>query len=139
MSEVKKGRPSWKPASRLEVRNKPDGYRLRWVNKTDSANVNRKLAEDWIYANKIEGFDVEHAFPGLVQDGKALTSTPEYREHVLMAIPEDRAKERDEHYAKETQKQTAGLKHKAKEDNAENARKHGAPGTELTGRITIIE
>lgn len=133
---VKKGKPSWKPAARLPVRNAPEGYRLRWVHK-EPANLARKAAEDWIPATSINGFKAEHIAPELVQDGKSLTSAVEYRDLVLMALPEERAQERDGYYAEQTRKQTVGLKKQVEKENADQAARLGATPSPVRGSIVI--
>lgn len=118
---VKKGKPSWKPAAMLTVTKPIDGHRTRWVSK-DPQNILRKQAEGWVYANEIYGIKREHEHPEKVEDGHSLTSTTEYRDMVLMALPEELAEARDEYFQEKTEQQTRGLKRNLEEDmrNGEN-------------------
>lgn len=130
---AKKGRPSWNPAAMLDVVNPTPGFRHRWVDK-DPANVQKKIAEGWVMANEINGHTAEHEHPDKMGDGAPLTSAKEYRELVLMAIPEETAQARDEFYREKTEQQTAGLKRNLQQDIDET----GVSGVEATfGKIVI--
>ncbi len=129
----KKGRSSWKPASMLTVVDKPEGYRTRWVSK-DSLNMQRKKAEGWLMANEINGTEATHEHPDKMGDGRPLTSVKEYRDMVLMVLPEEIAKERDEYFREKTDKQTADLK-KNLQDDAEGK---GVAGDEAVHGSIII-
>ena len=125
---LKKGRPSWRPAQMLTVEKEP-GYRYRWVRK-DDANIERKTNESWSFVAK----DV-HEHPEGINDGKPLTSTGEYREMVLMRIPEEIAQERDAYFRALTDRQTRGIKNQleAEMQNASGGRSDAKPH----GRIVI--
>lgn len=105
----KKGKPSWKPASQLDVVNKPKDHRLKWVDKTDGMNIARHRAEGWVMVDPNQGITAEHAAPEGVNDGHSLTSTTEHREMILMALPEELGKARDEYIAEQTRQQTVGV------------------------------
>lgn len=129
---VKKGRPSWKPASMLDTVEKHDGHRTRWCSR-DSLNLQRKQAEGWVFANSITGINREHEHPEKVGDGHSLTSVTEYRDLVLMALPEDVAKERDKYFQSKTDAAVRSLKQDF-EENIENPRGNTA---EIYGKIVI--
>lgn len=134
---VKKGKSSWRPAARLDLRNKDPNFRYRWVTK-EQDNLNRKALEGWVPANSINGGgSAEHLAPGLVNDGKSLTGTTEYRESVLMVIPEEKAKERDAYFSEQTAKQTLGLKSMAEQMNEKSAQAHRVAARGIHGSITI--
>ena len=103
---VKKGKPTWRPASKLDVESKLPGYRLRWVDK-DPMNVRKKTDEGWIPVNGTNG-KVEHVPTGDISDGKAVDSVTQYKEVVLMALPEELGQARDQYFAEKTARQTAG-------------------------------
>ena len=128
----KKGKKTWAPAAMLGVVDRKPGFRHRWVNK-DPMNLQRKQAEGWIMADSTTGSEHEH--PGQVEDGKPLTSITEYRELVLMAVPEDIAKSRDDYFREKTEKQTAGLKKSLQSDIDAT----GVSGTEATYGKVVIE
>lgn len=134
MTEPKKGRPSWKPASRLSVSGKREGYVQRWVDE-EPANLQRKKADGWNPVNGTLGSHVKHEHPDLTGDGKPLGSTVKYRNMVLMEIPEEDYKAHREYYAEQTRLQTVGLKARAEHENAANAR--GRAAAQLYGKITI--
>jgi hypothetical protein len=112
---VKKGNASWRPAKTLEVKHQRPGFRQRWVN-TDPANVQKKQAEGWVYSKE------EHDRPKGVDHGKNLGTVSQYRDLVLMEIPEETAQARAEYYRQETQAMVGGitkrLKNKIAEGNA---------------------
>lgn len=137
MTEAKKGRQSWRPAKRLSIRGQTPGFRLRWANK-DPANIQKKLAEGWVPANKTNGINVEQEFPGLVHDGSPLSGCPEYRDAVLMALPEETAQERTAYFAEQSAKQIRAVKDRAQAENDANARKYGARPTSLRGGELVI-
>lgn len=132
---MKKGNSSWKPAARLDAR-VPSGYVGRWVDK-DPANMAKKLAEGWLPATEVNGATGEHNRPNLVQDGKPLTSVTEYRESVLMLMPEETAQQRRAYFENVTAEQLRGLKRKAQADDARNADSVGARAKGVRGTIVI--
>lgn len=136
MEKVKKGKPSWRPAQRLSVKKRPEGYVLRWANK-DTANLQKKQAEGWVFANKENGVDVEQEMPGMITGTGKFGSTPEYRDAVLMAIDETTAQERRDYFQERSDDQIRAIKAKAEQENAENARRYGVRPTALRGELII--
>jgi hypothetical protein len=133
----KKGKSSWRPASMLDLSNKDPNYRYRWVSK-EPGNMMKKTAEGWVPANKINGGgSAEHLAPGLIQDGKQLDGNINYRESVLMVIPEEKAKERDSYFSDQTARQTLSLKSMADEMNEKSAQAHRVAARGIHGSITI--
>lgn len=135
MTEVKKGRKSWTPASRLTVTGKREGYVQRWVNK-EPGNYQKRRADGWEPVNGTSGSGLKHDHPNLTGDGKPLTTAVEYRDMVLCELPEEDYREHREYYAEQTRLQTAGLKRKAEQENAANAQ--GGQAARIYGK-TIIE
>jgi len=123
----KRGAVSWKPARRLDVRNKDENFRYHWA---DKKNVDKKQYEGWEVAPS-----EEHADPNLIDGGKSIDSTTSFRELILMRMPEELAQERDAWVAERTRSQTAGLKHTLEHD-LRNTSGTSAP---VDGKITIIE
>lgn len=136
MSEQKKGRKSWQPAQRLQVRGKRPGYVQRWVSK-EPDNLARRTADGYTPVNATLGSPAQHDHPDLTGDGKRLTSVQEYRDMVLMEIPEEDYQSHRDYYTKETQKQTAGLKRNAVTENEKNAAGRVTPA-HIYGK-TVIE
>lgn len=130
----KKGKPSWKPASQLDLVKAPRGHRPKWVDRTDTMNIARHEAEGWVIVNPSQGLHAETGPRAHVQDGQPLTSTHEHREMILMALPEEAAKARAEYYQGLTEQQTvtAGVK-LAQDKLDEAAAQYGAPRTAATG------
>ena len=85
-------------------------------------------------ANEIHGTEATHEHPDQIGDGKPLTSITEYRDMVLMVLPEEIAKERDEYFREKTDRQTAGLKQNLKDD----AEKAGVNADEAVQGSIII-
>jgi hypothetical protein len=111
----KKGKPTWKPAAMLDVVDKKKGFRMRWASN-DPLNLQRKKAEGWVMANKETGIDAEHEHPEKTGDGHSMTSVTEYRDLVLMALPEELGKARDEYIEERTELQTMNLKRNLEDD-----------------------
>jgi len=119
---VKKGTASWRPAKTLEVKSHRPGFRQRWVN-IDPANVEKKMAEGWVYAEKSE-----HDRAKGVDHGKNIGTVKQYRDLVLMEIPEEIALARTEYHRAETESQVSGITKRLKRKLAEsgNAATYGA-------------
>jgi hypothetical protein len=126
---VKKGRPSWKPASVLDVIGKEDGYRYRWSNKAKD-NLHKKEAEGWETLNGLQADGAKHVSSGRINDGAKLTSIYEKHDCVLQRIPEEVAQARDEYYQQQNARQIAGLTSHIKKDLAKD-------GAVAHGDITI--
>lgn len=131
-TQPKKGKPAWKPAAMLDVVEKKDGFRMRWAS-SDKLNLQRKQSEGWVFANKETGITAEHEHPEKTGDGHSMTSITEYRDLVLMAIPEDLAKARDEYFEEKTNAQTANLK----KDLEEDIDSTGVKSAPVHGKIVI--
>lgn len=128
---VKKGKRSWRPASYLDVSDKDDGFRYRWV-LNDPQEVRRRLAEGLSFVNETTRIPGNREFEGQAEN--ELTSIREVRELVLMAIPEEDAQARDEWVREQTRKQTISLR----EDAEARAKDALGPAATLYGR-TVIE
>lgn len=113
MKPVKKGNRSWTPAAPLAIRSKDPASRLRWVH-TDPANMLKKRAEGWEAASR---HDAVHDRPNGVDSGAgAPAGVLEYRDMVLMKMPEEMARERESYYREVSQQQLSGLTARAKND-----------------------
>lgn len=126
---VKKGKPTWKPASLNEFTNKEEGYRYRMVRK-DPDNLARKNSEGWETVSKVNSGKTKQIAPGYIDDGSKLTSVQEGKDWILQRIPEEVAAERDNYFNKENGRRESGLTAHIKQEAA----KHGA---ETHGEITI--
>lgn len=135
MTEVKKGRKSWTPASRLTVTGQRPGYVQRWVDK-EAGNYQKRRADGWVPVNGVTSPGLKHDHPDLTGDGKPLGSPVEYRDMILCELPEEDYQAHREYYANQTRLQTAGLRRKAEQENAANAK--GGLVAGLYGK-TIIE
>jgi len=126
--KVAKGTRSWKPAAPLAIKSRDPNYRIKWVH-TDAANVLRKKAEGWAMADT---GDARHARPGSVEsgagDGGSIT---EFRDMVLMKMPESMARERDAYYQNRANEQLMGVKDRDKK------KIRAATGVLVDGEITI--
>jgi hypothetical protein len=106
--EAKAAKPvRWKPASRLGIVTRPDGYRVRWCSDTPE-NIARKKAEGWEILDKTKFPKLENSeFDHRTTDSSGITKTVVKRnELIAMIIPEDMAQERDTYYQQETENQT---------------------------------
>jgi hypothetical protein len=125
---AKKGNRSWSPAAPLGIKAKDPSNRLRWVH-AEPANMLKKRAEGWEQADV---GDAVHDRPNGVESG---SGTPagvlEYRDMVLMKMPEEMAREREAYYRNASQEQVSGLKTRAKRDI------RAKTGVTVEGDITI--
>lgn len=137
MTAQKKGRKSWSPAQKLAITDQDPGFRYRWCEK-DQANLDKKLAEGWAFVDPTKGLKADHLRPEHVSDGKPQQGAKEYRELVLMALPEEVAQARDRYFQDRTDQQTLGLNAELRRDLKDAARKHGVESAEVYGK-TVIE
>lgn len=111
VEEPKKGARSWVPAAPLGIKAKDPTNRLRWVH-AEPANMLKKRAEGWERATRS---DAVHDRPNGVESGVgAPADVLEYRDMVLMKLPEDVAREREAYYRTQAQQQLSGLQSRAK-------------------------
>lgn len=124
----KKGNRSWTPAAPLGIKAKDPANRLRWVH-AEPANMLKKRAEGWERATRA---DAVHDRPNGVESG---IGTPadvlEYRDMVLMKIPEEMAQERESYYRNQAQQQLSGLQARARQEI------HAKTGATVSGEIKI--
>lgn len=104
----KKGKISWKPSKRMELIKKTPGFTYRWCDK-DPFNIQKKEADGWSLASKVLGNEASNGAP-------QSTSITEYRELVLMAIPDEEYAAHREYFNERTMKQTVTLKKKLASD-----------------------
>lgn len=132
LGRPKKGKPTWKPAAMLDVAEKVPGFRLRWASN-DSLNLQRKQSEGWVFATEITGVDAKHDHPEKTGDGHSMTGVTEYRDLVLMALPDDLAEARDAYFIEKTDLQTRDLKRNLEKDLANEDGKSAS----IHGKIVI--
>ena len=126
--EKRKGNRSWVPAAPLAIKSADPEYRLKWVH-SDPANVMRKRAEGFVNA---EPGDATHDRPPGVESGTGRHgSVTQYRDMVLMKIPEEMALARADYYETAAKKQLNGVKTRSKQDLRDKT------GVTVTGDITI--
>lgn len=126
---LKKGKPSWKPASLNIFDNLEPGYRYRMMRK-DPENLAKKYQEGWEAVSGTQSPDTKHQAPGTIGDHQPLTSVLEGKDWIMGRIPEEVGQARDEYIQTKTDRRTRGLTAHIKKDLAES----GAP---MHGEITI--
>lgn len=126
---LKKGSPSWKPASLNKFSNLDPDYRYRMIRK-DEENLAKKSQEGWEIVSGIHSSQTEHLSPGRIGDHQPLTSVTEGRDWILGRMPEETAKARDAYWSSENDRRTAGLTSHIKKDLAKE-------GAAMHGEITI--
>jgi hypothetical protein len=129
----KAGRRSWRPANLLDIEGKDSNFRYRMC-RSDDANLSRKLQEGWEFVNATTDPEARVIGAGTVNDGRSVDTTQRQRELVAMRLPEELARERDEHYAEEVQRRKRDLKRKAQSEMGADAKGRSAP---VTGKIII--
>lgn len=111
--EVKKGRPSWDEASTLLVYNKDsslfsrgdDGFVYRWE-ENDPPRIQVQKARGWEVVSELANTGVSRGEGAdTIDDGVPLTTVKEYKELVLMRLPEELAKEREQYMQEKADKQ----------------------------------
>lgn len=97
----------WKPARVLDVPDslKDKNFRYRWCTTSKDGNIRKKLSEGWEVDTDLQNkLDELHGIPKTLNDSRSSLggSNVQVREMILMRMPEERAKSRDEYYAKMT-------------------------------------
>lgn len=131
---TRKTKPKWAPASLLDSITGLDRkhWRYKWCDK-DQANLSKKQAEGWEFCSQLKGDKVEHERPGTMIEGSEMTpSMTEYRDLVLMKMPEEMAKARDEYYAQRTKEHASNPSDKLRSDAT-------AMGAEIEAKLTLLE
>lgn len=111
----KRGNSSWKPREAVQVAPKDDGkFRYRMV-KADEYRIATLMQQGWQVCNAVTG---ERTYKGknsgAIIDGKPLDTAVGDRDRVMMRLPIEAAKERDEHYEKKALRNVKGIKQHAK-------------------------
>ena len=132
--EKKKGRRSWAPRKRMTVRGKDPNFRYHWV-RAESDDIDRRLEEGLSFVSKETGIPGEYTEPEDFGGEYPLDTSKRCRELVLMALPEEDGRARDEWIQEQTRLQTVTLK----QDAEERAKERLGPGATVFGRTTIIE
>lgn len=116
----KKGKASWKPASRLETFSKNPNYAYRWCDVEDE-NLERKQVEGWEFCNATTDSTVK---TDAEEELNTVAGGKRYRRLVLMRMPMETFEARAAYFQELTDKQTRGLK-QALEDDVGQAGVHG--------------
>lgn len=139
---IKKGHSTWKPANILDVFEKEDGFRYRVAEKS-SRNIAKKQREGWEIVSAIASPKTGNNAVGDGQNlGKSLTSVLEGHDYVVMRIPEDLAKERDDYFNGESARRISALKRQTGDDLGKvgkGAPVHGSITMEKRGVRNIIK
>lgn len=138
--EMKKGRGSWQPASILDVFDKEPGFRYRVVEKSHR-NLAKKIREGWEMVSALASpLTGNNAIGNGIDIGKSLTSVHEGHDYVIMRMPEELAKTRDDYINHENDRRTMALKRQTSEDvKKTGAPVHGSIVMEKRGIKTIIK
>jgi len=138
--EMKKGRDSWQPASILDVFDKEDGFRYRVVEKSHR-NVAKKLREGWEMVSALASPQTgNNSIGNGIDIGRSLTSVHEGHDYVIMRMPEETGKLRDNYINRENERRTMALKRLTSEDiRKTGAPVHGSITMEKRGIKTIIK
>lgn len=124
----KKGNRSWRPAAPLALKAKDSSFRMKWGH-TDPARMMRARAEGWEPADP---GDAIHDRPSGVDAGKGTPAgVVEYRDMVLLKMPEELARERDAYYREAAMNQLNAIKTRAKKEIRQQT------GVSVEGSVTI--
>lgn len=106
------GENPWK-RDHLRLQYKRQGFRPRWVSER---NIDKNLDLGWTFADR-------RHYRGLtdkpIQDGAQLDSRIKKRELILMEIPEELAKKREEYYSAKADKAEHSIKQRHEKDVSE--------------------
>src|SRR5574343_185328 len=111
---LKKGKPSWKPASLNQFSGLDPNFRYRMMRK-DPDNLARKLSEGWEVVSDSND-QVNHIDPEYIGDHKPLTTVKEGKDWILGRLPNELAESRDEFINAKTSRRTQGLTAHIKKD-----------------------
>jgi hypothetical protein len=128
MDEVKKGKPTWRPARRLDVNDKDPNFSYRWLDSRDPGNIEKKQAEGWQVVSKLTS---DKSVPA---DGTtAPTTLLGVRELTLGRMPKEMAEARNAYFQKDTAERTKALGGKLRSD----LNNRGGATAESYGKIVI--
>ena len=137
-SSSRKGGRSWKPGNLLDLIDKEPGYRYRMC-LNDPANIRKKLNEGWQFVNNVTDPGTKHVKPDRIGDGAELGNVG-YRELIVMRLPEEMGKARDEYHKEITEGRQRGLRAMTQKRMKEAAGELGAHEAPVHGDgITIIK
>lgn len=92
---------SWAPARVLDIPEKLKDPRFvyRWASKLGIGRVQKLIAEGWEIDTELST-KLCNLLPKTIEDGSSLDSTTQRRELVVMRLPKELAKVRNEYYQK---------------------------------------
>lgn len=129
---VKKGTPSWRPASVLTITDQDPNYVDRWeVN--DPGQIQKALAEGWEVASGLRADKSSRSDERTIDDGAKSTSLTEYRELIRLQMPKELADERNAYFQEKSERQIRATKQDLEKDL--RGLGEGAPG--VRGRVVI--
>jgi len=104
---VKTGNASWKPGNTFDIPEdmKEPGYRYKCANPNKPGRIQKLRSEGWEidYELKKKGF-----YNGGIEDGVQIDGATYIGDLVVMKIPEDKARAREEYYRNLTKERTEG-------------------------------
>lgn len=89
------GNVSWKPSSLTVVADKDPNFKYRFINTSINGRVEKMLAEGWEYVRKNDSSKISK---GTMNDGSLKDGTVQRRELVLMRLPNDLHKSREQYF-----------------------------------------
>lgn len=99
-TDKKTGKITWEPSDLLKVRDMEPGFRYRWA-RNDPAELLKLESEGFEIVSEVNS-SVEHENPEGVDDNHKLSTVTEYREVILLRIPEEVAKARQEYFERQS-------------------------------------
>lgn len=96
-AKSKTGMKSWIRGNLIELENRDDGWEYRWCNRHDTVKMAQREAQGFVRVTSTSGLHAENAGTADIQhSGPSTQGVTELGDLVLMALPEDLAKERRE-------------------------------------------
>jgi hypothetical protein len=109
----------WHPAGLLEDLQGLDleNFAYKFARR-DPDRIRRLTAEGWTLVNDLDGDSVQHKLSsvGRLDAGSKLTSAVDFRELVLMKLPQKRAAARRRYFSEKSERAMRLITHKVKED-----------------------
>jgi hypothetical protein len=112
----KKGNASWKPREDVQVKQDVN-YRFRWVEANDD-RIATLIEQGWELCSALNG---ERNYKGMnadkrIVDGKPLSTVVGNKDRVMMRLPVDGAKQRDEYFEAKAKRQVKAVRERANQE-----------------------
>ncbi len=114
VQEVKRGNKSWAPASTISFTGMEKGFRYKCVqNKPE--RIARHEQEGWEIVSRKDGAKTGNDPSVIDKLGRPVDTTVRVRDTILMRMPEEFAKSRENYYNEKTKRRTKAMREEAEQ------------------------